>query len=378
MPIPSEPSAAVVLTPEARAMAEMLLAVVAEDTSSEVLCNGPTEVMVKQDGSRYHIEEIKFEDPAAYHQALNEYVLPYTDTLDRIDGTTMLVEGQMEMPSADPNVPPLLARVHILCPPLVKYAKVTIAKKARYEYDLDGIASTGAMTPQMAEFLKATAYARMNVIVSGPTGAGKTTLLQAMTRHFDQNDRIIVIEDTPELRIPLGDVVYLTSTNARPGRPAEDIVTLEWLVRGTQRMRMDRVIVGECRGAEAAEFLVVANSGADGSMTTIHADNPRRALDKMLSLATKSPTAAQESTLVREIAMSVDVIVQASLVDGRHVITAIEEISRTVTGAGLISTQPLWTYNRSTGAHEHAQRPTEELASTMQQRGVPVDPSWFR
>lgn len=378
MALPSAPSSGVVLSQEARSMAQTLLAVIAEDTSSEVLCNGPAEILVKQDGARYHIDEIKFDSVEDYHAALNEFVLPYVDTVDRIDGTNILVEGQMEMPSAEPNIPPLLARVHILCPPLVKYAKVTIAKKARYEFDLDGIAGTGAMTPQMAEFLKAIAYGRLNVILSGPTGSGKTTLLQAMSRHFDQNDRIVVIEDTPELRVPLGDVVYLCSTNPRPGRPADEVVTLEWLVKAANRMRMDRVIVGECRGAEAAEFLVAANSGADGSMTTIHADNPRRALDKMLSLATKSPTAASEQTLVREIAQSVDVIVQASLVDGKHVITHIEEISRTVTGGGLISTQPLWTYNRSTGTHDVQQRPTEDLASTMQQRGVALDPSWFR
>lgn len=376
--LPSQPSHEPIMTPQTEQMAQMLLAVIAEDTSSEVLCNGPAEILVKQNGSRYHIDEIRFDSVDDYHAALNKFVLPYTDTMDRIDGINMLVEGQMELPSQDPNVPPLLARVHVLCPPLVKYAKVTIAKKARYEYDLDGIAASGAMTPQMAEFLKAAAFGRLNVVISGPTGSGKTTLLQAMSRHFDQNDRLVVIEDTPELRVPLGDVVYLCSTNPKPGRPPEDVVTLEWLVKAANRMRMDRVIVGECRGAEAAEFLVAANSGAEGSMTTIHADNPRRALDKMLSLATKSPTAASEQTLVREIAQSVDIIVQASLVDGRHVVTHIEEISRTVTGGGLIATQPLWTYNRATGQHQTQQRPTEELAATMAQRGVPVDPSWFR
>ena len=107
------------------------------------------------------------------------------------EGWHRLVEGQMELPSGQPGVPPTLARVHVLAPPLVQFAKVTIAKKARYEFDLDAIQRTGAMTPAMAEFLKSVARGRLTFVASGPTGAGKTTLLQAMSHNFDQTDRLI-------------------------------------------------------------------------------------------------------------------------------------------------------------------------------------------
>lgn len=369
------------LPADVREAAELLMQVIGDDESTEVIINGPNEVLQKVKGVRFHIPNIQFGDAETLHKVLNEYVLRFCDTPDRIDGVNVSVEGQLELPSIEPNEPPMLARVHILCPPLVQFAKVTIAKKSRYELDLDAIAQTGAMTAAMAEFLKAVSYGRLTVVVSGPTGAGKTTLLQALSRHYDQNDRVIVIEDTPELRLPLADVVHLCSTQPKPGLKAEDVVTTEWLVKATQRMRMDRVIVGECRGAEMAEWLIAANSGADGSATTVHADNPRRALDKILSLATKSPTAGSEATLRREIAATVDIVVQAGLIDGEHVVTHIEEVSNTVretNGTGLIATQTLFEFNRATGRHEAKQRPSEDLLNTLRQRGVTVNQTWFR
>ena len=367
------------LTPEVIAMGQMLLQIIGDDESSEIIINGPNEVLQKISGARYHVPNIQFGDAATYHAVINRFLLPFVDTKDRIDENRILVEGQLELPSGQAGVPPILARVHILCPPLVQFAKVTIAKKARYEYNLDRIASTGAMTPPMAEFLKAVAHGKCTVVVSGPTGSGKTTLLQALSHHYDQNDRLIVVEDTPELRLPLADVVYLCSTNSKPGLRQEDVVTTEWLVQTANRMRMDRIIVGECRGAEIAEWLIAANSGAEGSATTVHADNPRRALDKILALATKSPTAGSEMTLRREIAATIDIIIQAGLIDGRHVITHIEEISNSVRqDTGVIATTTLFQFDRTKGTHVVSARPSDDLVNTLRQRGVPINPEWFR
>lgn len=371
--------AAIGLSLEGQQAANALLEMLGDDESSEVIINGPNEVLQKIKGQRYHVPSISFGDAETYHRVLNEVLLPYVDTAERVDGVNILVEGQMELPSGRPGVPPTLARVHILAPPLVSFAKVTIAKKARYEFGLDEIAAKGSMTTAMAEFLKAVAHGRLTFVCSGPTGAGKTTLLQAMSRNFDQNDRVVVIEDVPELRFPLADVVYLTSTAAKPGLNPEDVVTTEWLVKAANRMRMDRVIVGECRGAEMAEWLIAANSGAEGSATTVHADNPRRALDKILGLATKAPNSGSESTLRREIAATVDIVVQAGLIDGRHVITHIEEI---MTGgrveAGTFTTTTLFEFNRARGVHEALNRPSDALQAVLRQRGVPVNMNWFR
>lgn len=366
------------LSPEQQQAARVLLEVLASDESSEVIINGPNEVLQKVKGQRFHLPAIEFGDGETYHRVLNEVVLPYVDTMERIDGQNILVEGQMELPSGRQGVPPVLARVHILAPPLVQFAKVTIAKKARYEFDLDAIQAKGAMTPAMAELLKAVARGRLTFVASGPTGAGKTTLLQAMSHNFDQTDRVVVIEDTPELRLPLADTVYLNSTAAKPGLNPEDVVTTEWLVKAANRMRMDRIIVGECRGSEMAEWLIAANSGAEGSATTVHADNPRRALDKILGLATKSQTSGSESTLRREIAATVDIVVQAGLIDGKHVITHIEEVSKTVTTSGVIATTTLFEYNRARGMHEVKARPSDDLQSVLRQRQVPLNMNLFR
>lgn len=364
-------------SPEVQHSINRLLDIVVDDESSEVLLNGPNEVHMKVAGQRYHVADIAFGDAETYHHVLNAHLLPYVDTADRIDGRTVGIQGQMEMDSGNPDVPPMLARVHMLTPPLVQFAKVTIAKKARYDLDLDMLVTSGSLSIQMASFLKSVAYGRLTFVISGPTGAGKTTLLQAMTRYFDQNDRVVLIEDTPELRLPLGDVVPLTSTNERPGMRPEDRVTTEWLVRETQRMRMDRVIVGECRGAEMAEWLIAANSGADGSATTVHADNPRRAFEKMLLLATKSPTAPSETTLRREIASTVDIIIQCGLIDGRNVVTHIEEITPIRNENGVLTSTTLFEYDRSTGKHVCKAAPEKRLQEVLRSRGVPINPQDF-
>lgn len=363
-------------TPEALQAAQALLGRIVDDEATEVIMNGPAEVLIKVKGQRYHDPAVVFADTDTYHRIINEVLLAYVDTTGRIDGDTVLIEGQMEIPSGVDDVPPALARVHILAPPLVPHAKVTIAKKARWEYDLDGIAAVGSMTAEMADFLAAIAHARLTTLIAGVTGAGKTTLLQAMSHAFDMNDRIIVVEDTPELRLPIADVVYLNYSAVR-GSEDTGVVSIEWLVRQAQRMRMDRVIVGEVRGAEAYEFLLAANSGAEGSATTIHADSPRRALDKMLALAAKGSNSTNEITLRREIAATIDVIVQTSLIDGRHVITAIEEVSRIVNQNAQIATQTLFEYDRKRGRWMVRNPLSDDLQNLLRQRGVTLNPGWF-
>lgn len=366
-------------SPEVLAAANGLLNRLNDDDSTEVILNGPTEALVKVGGRRLLAPEVTFPDAASYHAVLNEILLPFVDTDGRIDGHTPRIEGQLELPSDDPAYPPMLARVHILAPPMVPFAKVTIAKKARYDYDLDGIAATGAMSPAMADFLKVAAHSRLTIVIAGVTGSGKTTLLQAMSHHMDENERIIVVEDTPELKLPISDVVFLNSGNV----PVEEVQrancnsAMEYLVRESMRMRMDRVIAGEVRDGAAYEFLLASNSGADGSITTIHADNPRRSLDKLLALAARASGTTSELTIRREIAATVDLLVQTSLIDGRHVVSAIEEISPTLTSQGMFATQTLFRFDRSRGEFVIDNAPSDELRAKMQHRGATMNPAWF-
>lgn len=367
------------LSPEIQDSVERLLMHINDQESSEVLMNGPSEIMIKVNGARFHVSTIDFKTIKIYHDVINNFVLPFVDTNERLGDNSYLIEGQMELPDMeDPDLPPTIARVHIIAPPVVKAAKVTIAKKARRQFTVDDIVANGAMSYQMGEFLKVAARGKLTTILSGLSGSGKTTLLEAMSHHFDQDDRILVVEDTQELMLPISDVVYMRSQLARPGDKDIAPITLEWLVSQANRMRPDRIIIGEVRGGEMSEFLVAANSGADGSMTTIHAGSPKLTLTKIASLAMKNVTSKNEDSIVRDIAATIQIVVQAALIDGQHVITHIEEISDIVNQTTkAISTQTLFEYNRNTGKHVAISRPSEKLQSFLAQRGIKLDPQLF-
>lgn len=369
--------------PEDFEAARNLLALLNDTTSTEVLMNGPTSIMFKRQGQRIHADNITFSTVEAYHQFIDEVILEYTDTKDRIGSSShdsYLIEGQLTLPNfEDEEQPPLLARVHILAPPVVSEAKVTVAKKSRNVLTLEQMVEHNSLSQQMAQFLVALARGRVTTVFSGLSGSGKTTLLESLSYYFDANDRIIVVEDTPELRLPQTDVVYLHSTPVKPGSDPTKAVSLEWLVASTNRMRPDRIIVGEVRGGEMGEFLIAANSGADGSMTTMHASSPKLTLDKMISLTMKSGTAKSETSVARDIASTVQIIVQMALIEGRHIITHIEEVTRVIRKeTGGIVTQTLFSYDRDRDVFVPQQRPTSELASFLAQRGVEIDNTWFR
>lgn len=358
--------------------AHALISFLMDDECSEVLMNGPNECSRKIRGVRYHCPEVRFGTDEMYHAALNDFILPYCDTADRIGGGKVVVEGQMEM-SIPPGRPPTYARTHIISPPGVKTAKVTIAKKPRTMITLDNMVQGGSLTQNEADFLKAIARGHKTFVVSGPTGAGKSTLLQAMTHYFDPNDRVVVVEETPELSLPLGDVVYLKSSLELPGQDPKEIYSLGFWVKQANRMRMDRVIVGETRGAELAEWLIAANSGAEGSATTVHADSPRRTLDKMLALASKAANNVGEEQIRREIAATVDVVVQLGLVEKRHVVTAIEEVSNTIAQqTHQIQTNTIFGFDKETSTHVVRGRPSDAFIRSLAAQGIPINQSWFQ
>lgn len=363
-------------TPQDLNAVQMLIAAISSDESTEVIMNGPDEVMIKKDGARYMVPSITFPDADTYHNVIDDFILKYTDTPDRIADTGYLMEGQLQFDFGE-DEPPMIARVHVMAPPVTRVAKVTIAKRSRRSYTVDDLVGRGSLPPGAGEFLKACSRGRVTTVFSGLSGAGKTTMLEACSHHFDQNDRIIVVEDIPELRLPVADTVKLTATSTKPGASKDKLVTLEWLVKATNRMRPDRIIVGEVRGGEMGEFLVAANSGADGSMTTVHAGDPQRTLTKMISLSMKAEGAKSELSVARDIASTVQLIVQLGLINGKHVVTHIEEVSETIReGSGLIATQPIFTYDRDRGTWK-AGRPSESLVAFLAQRGVQVQSNWF-
>lgn len=346
----------------------------ADDTSSEVTLNGPKSVGFKRSGQRFIDNEIDFIDNNTYHAIINDFLLPLTNTHERIGSTPHLVEGQLTLPDPDdPARPPMIARVHIVAPPAVAAAQITIAKKSRTQLTIDSMVDSGSMTSDMGKFLKDLARGRATVVFSGVSGSGKTTALEAMSREFDVSDRIVLVEDVEELSLGSSSVVQLLSHQARPGEDPRNSVTLEWLVRQANRMRPDRIIVGEVRGSEMAEFLTAANSGADGSMTTVHANSPQEAITKMLSLSSSSESKKTENSFLRDIAHTVQIIVQLSIIDGRHVVSQIEEVSRTVNQSTMgIQTSTIFKFDRNTGRFNFENRVSDEFQMFLKQRGVEV------
>lgn len=360
--------------------AQELLRRIADDESTEVFLNGPDNIMFNQGGHGYVMQNVSFPDVETYHKVINHFILPYTSTSERIgEGDNGgLIEGQLLLPDLDDpeNNPPLRARVHIMVDEGEPTA-VTIAKKARRQYTIDDLQVSGSMTRNMAEFLKSLARGRATVVFSGVTGSGKTTLLEACSYEFDENDRVIVIEDLPELELPLLNVVYRRSSSQKANQQAGDQKTLDWLVRQANRMRGNRIIVGEVRGGEMADFFSAANSGADGSMTTVHANNPNDTIQRMILLALRNPAIKDAESVQREIAATVQVIVQMTKIDGQHRVTDITEVSNIATKNGSVATQPIFQYDRNTGAHRVVGRPSDGLQAYLAQRGVSVDSGWF-
>ena len=348
------------------------------DESSELLLNGPKTIMQKKNGARIKLD-IQFANVDEYHMAIEEGILSYVpDILPSENPADNLVEGRLFW-DEDKSVPPVVARVHILLPPAAPYAHVTVAKKARKSLTLDDLIQRGSLSPNMAEFIKSLARAQVNILLSGVSGSGKTTLLEAIGKYFDSDERIITIEDTRELNFDnVGDALYLLSQTAKPGEDQSKLVTIDWLVRQANRMRPDRIIVGELRDKETSEFLIAANSGADGSISTVHAANPRRALDKMLLLASKGSSQTNEITVKREIAQTLQIIIQTAMVDGQHIVTHIEEISDTIRETtGQMTSQTLFRYDKSEKRHVAESQPSEQLTTYMEQRGVKYQNSWF-
>jgi pilus assembly protein CpaF len=179
----------------------------------------------------------------------------------------------------------------------------------------------------VAEFLKACGFCKVNVIISGGTGSGKTTLLNAISRHIDESERIVTIEDTAELQLQQPHVIRLETKPFSAGNFHFEEVTIRDLVRNSLRMRPDRIIVGEVRGAEAFDMMQAMNTGHEGSLTTIHANHPRDALSRLENMMSMANLSLGVKSIRYQVASAVHLIVQISRMrDGHRRITYISEI----------------------------------------------------
>lgn len=284
----------------------------ADPSVTEVMVNGPDKVYIEHAGRLYH-SDVQFRDDAHIRQIIDRIVGRIGR---RIDEASPLVDARLEDGS----------RVNAIIPPLAFTGPtLTIRKFSHEALSVPDLIRLDTMSPSIAELLAACVKARLNIIISGGTGTGKTTLLNVVSSFIPEGERIISVEDAVELQLQQDHVVRLESRP--PNIEGKGEVSIRELVRNSLRMRPDRIIVGEVRGAEALDMLQAMNTGHDGSLSTIHANSPRDALARLETLVLMAGMELPLRAIREQIASSIDLIIQlARLRDGTRRIVAVTEV----------------------------------------------------
>jgi pilus assembly protein CpaF len=282
-----------------------------DKTVSEVMVNAYDHVFYESKGIIY-LSDIRFRDDAHVLHIVDKILRPLGR---RLDESSPMVDARL----------PDGSRVNAIIPPLaVKGPSVTIRKFSRDLLGVDDLIRLGSLTQHSVDFLAACVRARLNVLVSGGTGTGKTTLLNLLSAFIPPRERLVSIEDPAEVQIKHIDWVSLETRP--PNLEGKGAIFQRELVKNALRMRPDRIIVGECRGAEAFDMLQAMNTGHDGSLTTVHANSPRDSLarlENMVLMAVELPVQA----IREQIASGINVLVQiARMQDGSRRVTHISEI----------------------------------------------------
>jgi pilus assembly protein CpaF len=300
----------------------------ADDSITDIMVNGPNQIYVEQRGKLVLTDQV-FRDDGHVLAVAGRIV---SQVGRRVDESTPLVDARL----ADGS------RVNIIIPPLaLDGASISIRKFSKKGIDLDRMARQGNVSAEMATVLKIAARSRMNVLISGGTGSGKTTLLNAMSQMIAADERVVTIEDAAELQLQQPHVVRLETRPANLEGRGE--ITMRDLVKNALRMRPDRIILGEIRGAEALDMLQAMNTGHDGSLGTIHANRPREALTRLENMVAMSGVNLPSRAVRTQIAAAVQMIVQISRMrDGVRRITSITEVVGME--GDVITTQELFAY----------------------------------
>ena len=300
----------------------------ADPTVTDILVNGADKVFVERFG-KLELTPITFID--------EEHVFNIAQRIAarvgrRIDEATPMVDARL----ADGS------RVNVVTKPLaLDGTSISIRKFSKHKRDLNELAEGGALTPEMVQLLRRAVQARLNIVVSGGTGAGKTTLLNALSFEIGRTERVVTIEDAAELQLNQEDIVRLET------RP-ESIegggqVTQRDLMKNALRMRPDRIILGEVRGGECFDMLQAMNTGHDGSLCTVHANNPRDALIRLENMVLMANLQLPLAAIRRQIGGAVNMVVQIERMrDGKRRIVSIMEICGME--EDVIQTQELFQY----------------------------------
>jgi pilus assembly protein CpaF len=285
----------------------------ADPTVSDILVNGADQVYVERRG-KLERTEVRFND--------NQHLLNIIDRIvsavgRRIDESSPMVDARL----ADGS------RVNAIIPPLALNGPVLSIRRFAVELlSVDDLLNIGTLTRPVSDVLRGVVAARLNVLISGGTGAGKTTLLNILSSFIPKDERIVTIEDSAELQLQQPHVVRLETRP--PNIEGRGEITQRDLVRNSLRMRPDRIVIGEVRGAEALDMLQAMNTGHDGSLTTVHANTPRDALGRVENMVSMTGLPFPIKALRAQIASAINVVVQVERSeDGKRRVTSVQEIN---------------------------------------------------
>jgi len=341
----------------------------ADDTISEIMVNGPYQVYIEKQG-KLQLSDIKFRD--------NDHVLNIIDKIvapigRHVDEAVPMVDARLKDGS----------RVNVIINPISLTGPViTIRKFSKIPLTIKDLLGFNSLSFSMAAFMEACVKGRINIVVSGGTGSGKTTLLNVLSSFIPSGERIITIEDAAELRLMQQHVITLESRPANlEGRGQ---ITIRDLVRNALRMRPDRIVVGEVRGGETLDMLQAMNTGHDGSLTTAHANSPRDLLSRLETMVLMSGMDLPVKAIREQVSSAVDLIIQQTrMADGTRKITGISEI--TGMEGDIIVTQDLFLYETNGELDENgkirgkyrATGAVPQFLSKLITNGVYVDNNWF-
>ncbi|MBD0328514.1 MAG: CpaF family protein [Thermoleophilia bacterium] len=340
----------------------------ADDSITEIMVNGPHDIWIERNGRLYETA-VRFTDESHLRRIINKIV---AHVGRRIDESQPMVDARL----------PDGSRVNAVIPPLsLSGPLLTIRKFQNKRFTLEELAKIGTLSPETVEFLQRCVRARLSILISGGTGTGKTTLLNAVSAAIPDADRIVTIEDAAELSLNQRHVLRL---EARPRNvEGEGEIPIRDLVRNSLRMRPDRIIVGEVRGAEALDMLQAMNTGHEGSLSTVHSNSPRDALSRVETMVLMSGYDLPVRAIRQQLSSALDLIVHLERIeDGSRKVTAITEVQRME--SDVITLQDLFTYriervtpdrvviggHRSTGL-----RPT--FLHKFEKHGVPLPTDLF-
>lgn len=284
-----------------------------DNSVTEIMVNGPDEIYVEIDGRIIRDDSVSFIDDNHIIRTIQRIVQPLGRT---IDAANPMVDARLKDGS----------RLNAIIPPLsLKGPVLTIRKFSRNLDNIEDILRKGTMTIHMARFLEAAVKAKLNIIICGGTGTGKTSLLNILSSFIDDNERIITIEDAAELKLKQSHVISLETRLVNYEGSGE--ITIRDLVRNSLRMRPDRIIVGEVRGKEAFDMMQAMNTGHEGSLTTLHANSPEDALNRLETMLLMNDMDIPVSAVRGYIENAINLIVNIErLADGRRKVTSICEV----------------------------------------------------